>query len=49
MGFNIEQLKTQGDLFILDARETLATFVADGLPDADRFEETMMPLIDRAN
>jgi len=48
MGFNIEQLKTQGDLIILDARETLATFMADALPDADRFEETMMPLIDRA-
>src|SRR5690348_8414590 len=48
MGFNIEQLKTQGDLFILDARETLTTFMADGLPDADRFEQTMTPIIDRA-
>ena len=48
MGFNIDQLKTQGDLFILDAREALATFMVDGMPDAARFEETMMPLIDRA-
>jgi hypothetical protein len=48
MGFNIEQLKVQGDLIILDARETLSTFMVDGLPDADRFEETMMPIIDRA-
>jgi hypothetical protein len=48
MGFNIDQLKTQGDLFNLDAREALATFMVDGMPDAARFEATMMPLIDRA-
>jgi DcmR-like sensory protein len=48
MGFNIEQLKAQGDLIVLDARETLATFMDDTLPDPDRFEATMMPIIDRA-
>jgi hypothetical protein len=48
MGFNLEELKNQGDLIILDARETLATFMVDGMPNADRFEEAMLPVIDRA-
>src|SRR4051812_31160332 len=39
MGFNIELLKTGGDLFIFDAREMLATFMVDGMPDSGRFDE----------
>ena len=48
IGFDVEQLTTRGDLFILDAREMLATFMVDGMPDADRFEESVLALIDRA-
>jgi hypothetical protein len=48
MGFDIEQLKARGDLFILDAREMLATFMVDGMPDGERFEESVLPLVDRA-
>jgi DcmR-like sensory protein len=48
MGFDIEQLKAGGELFILDAREMLATFMVEGMPDLERFEESMLPLVDRA-
>jgi hypothetical protein len=47
LGYDIQQRKARGDLIVLDARETLATFMVDGMPDAQRFEETMAPLIDR--
>lgn len=48
MGFDIEQFKARGDLFIVDARELLATFMVDGMPDAERFEESVLPLLDHA-
>ena len=48
MGFDIEQFKARGDLFIVDAREMLATFMVDGMPDAERFEESVLPLLDHA-
>ena len=47
-GFNLEQLKSDHNLFLLDANETLATFMVDGLPNAERFEEVMIPIIDTA-
>jgi hypothetical protein len=34
---DVESLKKQGDLLILDARETMATFMVNGLPDPDFF------------
>jgi len=48
MGFDIEDIKARGDLFILDAREMLATFMVEGMPDLERFEESVLPLVDRA-
>ena len=36
-GVDVETTKKRGDLLVLDARQTLATFMANGLPDADFF------------
>ena len=46
--FDLEELKSQHKLVLLDANETLATFMVDGRPNADRFEEVMVPVIDIA-
>jgi hypothetical protein len=35
---DVEALKATGDLLLLDARETLATFMVNGQPDADFFQ-----------
>ena len=35
---DVEALKQSGDLLLLDARQTLATFMVDGEPDADFFQ-----------
>jgi hypothetical protein len=35
---NVEAMKRLGDLILLDARETLATFMVDGLPHAGTFK-----------
>jgi hypothetical protein len=35
--FHVDQLQHAGDLLLLDARGVLATFMADGMPDAPRF------------
>jgi hypothetical protein len=35
---DVERLKAKGELLLLDARQTLATFMADGQPDADFFK-----------
>ena len=48
MGFSLDQLKNQHNLLVLDASETLATFMVDGMPNAQRFEEVMIPVIDAA-
>ena len=37
---DVETLKKEGNLLLLDARETLATFMANGQPDADFFNAT---------
>jgi hypothetical protein len=34
---DVEDLKKKGDLLLLDARQTLATFMVDGQPDPDFF------------
>src|SRR3989337_3038299 len=47
MSFNVDHLTSQGNLLVLDANETLATFMVDGMPNAQRFEETMLPVIDK--
>jgi hypothetical protein len=48
MGFNLDELKSQRQLLVLDANETLATFMVDGMPSARRFQEVMLPVIDAA-
>ena len=37
-GINVEQRKHLGDLVLLDARETLATFMVDGMPHSGTFK-----------
>ena len=36
------------DLIVRDARETLALFMVDGMPNAEKFESAMLPVIDKA-
>jgi len=37
-GVDVETLKKRGDLLVLDARQVLATFMANGQPDPDFFK-----------
>jgi hypothetical protein len=46
--FDLDHLRSRHNLFLLDANETLATFMVDGMPNAERFEEVMLPIIDTA-
>jgi MEDS: MEthanogen/methylotroph, DcmR Sensory domain len=51
---NVEELQRSHDLLLLDARETLSTFMVDGRPNAGRFKYQMCQVIkrvcrDRAN
>lgn len=47
-GLTSAELARRGSVWILDAHETLATFMADGMPDTDRFFESVGGLVDRA-
>lgn len=38
---NIEELKRLGDFVVLDARATLAAFMADGIPHAETFQHVV--------
>jgi hypothetical protein len=38
--FDVARMQEAGDLLMLDARETMAAFMVDGLPNADLFAET---------
>lgn len=46
--FDLDLLRSQHNLLMLDANETLATFMVDGMPDPERFQEVMLPIIDVA-
>ena len=48
MSFDLDHLKREQDLIVLDARETLASFMVNGMPSADKFEAAMLPVIDKA-
>src|SRR5436305_7178755 len=48
MSFNLDQLTRADDLIVLDAYETLRTFMVDGMPNAQQFETAMLLVIDRA-
>jgi hypothetical protein len=47
-GFDADALQASGDLLVLDAEETLARFMVEGMPDAARFEAVGAETIDRA-
>src|SRR5438105_2694931 len=38
---DIDALQKSRDLVVLDAAETMSTFMVDGTPNGDRFSETM--------
>jgi hypothetical protein len=46
MSFDLAHLTEQNDLVVLDARDTLALFMVDGMPNAEKFEAAMLPIID---
>jgi hypothetical protein len=46
--FDVDAMQAAGDLLLLDARETLATFMVDGLPDAELFRVTAANALERA-
>jgi DcmR-like sensory protein len=48
MSFDLDLLKREKDLIVLDAREMLAFFMVDGMPNADKFEDAMLPVIEQA-
>jgi hypothetical protein len=45
--FDVDGLQAAGDLLLLDAREVLATFMIDGMPDSTLFNTHVPPAIDR--
>jgi hypothetical protein len=44
---DVETVMKQGDLLILDARQTLATFMANGQPDGDFFRASATSALDQ--
>ena len=48
IGVDAEGRIEQGELLILDAEEVLNCFMVDELPNAERFEDTITPVIERA-
>src|ERR671922_277964 len=45
---DVVELQRSHDLLLLDAKETLATFMVDGKPDARKFKDQMCQVIERA-
>jgi len=46
--FDISRLEAASDLIIVDAVDMLSRFMVDGMPDAARFTDAMIPLIELA-
>ena len=44
---DVDELRRSHDLLLLDAKETLASFMMDGQPDAGRFKDQMCQVIQR--
>ena len=44
---DIDRLKSEGDLLLLDARQMLATFMVDGVPDPDFFHAAASSALER--
>lgn len=47
-GWDVAALKANGELTVLDAEETLAAFMVDGMPDAAKFEAIATNALERA-
>src|SRR5262249_54951427 len=48
-GFDVERERAAGRLTIVDARAALETFMADGMPDVDRFHRAAQRLLSPAS
>jgi hypothetical protein len=48
MSLDVDRLQEAGDLFLLDARQVLASIMVDGTPNAGEFTSTLVPVIERA-
>ena len=48
LSLDADRLEAEGDLIFLDAGETLAGFMEDGMPDSNRFVDAMTAVIERA-
>jgi MEDS: MEthanogen/methylotroph, DcmR Sensory domain len=46
--FDLLRLEAADDLIMVDAAEMLSRFMHDGMPDATRFSDAMMPVIEQA-
>ena len=46
LSFDVDRLRHSGDLMLLDAEETLSTFMKDGRPDSAAFRESVGGLLD---
>ena len=46
---DVDRLKKRGELVPLDADETLAEFMVDGMPDPGRFRRAITPVIEAAS
>jgi hypothetical protein len=47
-GIDVPAAQAEGRLLTLDASETLAGFMVDGMPDAERFQNAITPVLERA-
>lgn len=47
-GIETERAIARGQLLLLDARETLGLFMADGMPDASLFQATVGKIVDES-
>ena len=47
LSIDVDKLTKRGDFVTLDAHETLAAFMVDGMPKSRLFENTLIPVIDR--
>jgi hypothetical protein len=46
--FDLSRLEASNDLIMVDAAEMLSRFMHDGMPDASRFRDAMIPVIEQA-
>ena len=46
--FDLSRLEAANDLIMVDAAEMLSRFMHDGMPDATRFSDAMIPVIEQA-